>query len=829
MSKQVDKLGKLDKEDLKKAFDLSHFDLNAVIRGIQLTLVGAHRALQNPAIFTNDHYRQAAIAVGAGIAIRLAIAVPIIGIKVLLSFLSLIFDLDKATWDDTLVNGLDLIANHVLQVPLFLMTLMRYMTPTLDNMFMDSLRWVDMTYVHKHKHENPDTLRDMYYPNLSKLKHLDGSTQSGSTAEAVTMFIWKFARKALISLAVFALSYVPYIGRFVLPAASFYTFHKAVGLGPAAVIFGTGIFLPKRYLVIFLQTYFASRSLMRELLEPYFARIYFTKEQKRNWFRSREGLLFGFGIGFYTLLRVPLLGVLIYGIAEASTAYLITKITDPPPSPNASRSEIQEFTASQQVWKNKHEFLSLPLANLDAIHGDEPPSYDESPITMGKTAIRTAGEVSLDKPATDHRNIHNRWHPDIPFAGTIKDGETVKIECLDWTGGQIGNNDSADDIRNVDLTRCHCLTGPFEIEGAQPGDILLVEIMDVQPFQDQPWGFTGVFHKDNGGGFLDEIYPSAAKAIWDFEGIFATSRHIPHVKFAGIIHPGILGCAPSAEILAAWNKREAELISANKLERQVALPPESKGLHAGAADAALTEKVGREGARTIPGRPEHGGNCDIKNLSRGSKVYLPVHVPGAKFSVGDLHFSQGDGEISFCGAIEMAGVITINFKVVKNGVADLGLKSPIYLPGPVEPQFGPGRHIYFEGFSVDEHGKQHYMDVAVAYRQTTLRCIEYLRRFGYSDYQIYLLLSSAPIQGHVAGIVDIPNACTTLGLPVDIFDFDIMPSGPAKALDMGSCAFENGVSKGEVAAGGKNSERSFGGGLTYKASVAERVKEAVSG
>jgi formamidase len=111
-------------------------------------------------------------------------------------------------------------------------------------------------------------------------------------------------------------------------------------------------------------------------------------------------------------------------------------------------------------------------------------------------------------------------------------------------------------------------------------------------------------------------------------------------------------------------------------------------------------------------------------------VYLPVHVPGAKFSVGDLHFSrefspfdpytlelvliggskkiEGDGEISFCGAIEMAGVITINFKVVKNGIKDLGLKSPIYIPGPVEPQFGAGRHIYFEGFSVDEHGKQHY-------------------------------------------------------------------------------------------------------------------------
>jgi hypothetical protein len=129
-------------------------------------------------------------------------------------------------------------------------------------------------------------------------------------------------------------------------------------------------------------------------------------------------------------------------------------------------------------------------------------------------------------------------------------------------------------------------------------------------------------------------------------------------------------------------------------------------VHAGQAPPPLAEKIGLEGARTIPGRPEHGGNCDIKNLSRGSKVYLPVHVKGAKFSVGDLHFSQGDGEISFCGAIEMAGVITIKFKVIKNGVANLGCVSPIYIPGPVEPQFGLGRYIYFEGFSVDEEGRQ---------------------------------------------------------------------------------------------------------------------------
>ena len=96
-------------------------------------------------------------------------------------------------------------------------------------------------------------------------------------------------------------------------------------------------------------------------LEPYFSRIRFTKQQKRMWFHDREGLLFGFGVGFYIFLRVPLLGVLIYGIAEASTAYLITKITDPPPPPAQS----QNFAEGQVQWTNKHEFLHLPLEHLD--------------------------------------------------------------------------------------------------------------------------------------------------------------------------------------------------------------------------------------------------------------------------------------------------------------------------------------------------------------------------------------------------------------------------------------------------------------------------------
>ncbi|PQE20674.1 transmembrane protein [Rutstroemia sp. NJR-2017a BBW] len=392
-----------DRDALLEKLSVSHFDLNAIIRGAQLTVVGALRALRNPQLFTSEHYKQAALAVLAGVIIRLAIEIPILGIRVLLWVLSFIVDFGTTTFDNRLVEGIDLLQNHVLQVPFFLMSILSRVTPTLDNMFMMSLAFVDKTYYEKHEGEERSTLRDEYYPNLRRYPKRDGTTHTTSTAENLTLFFMRFAKKAGLSLAVFALSYVPIVGRFVLPAASFYTFNSVAGLGPAAIVFGTGIFLPRKYLVIFLQSYFSSRSLMRELLEPYFSRIKFTKEQKKNWFHDREGLLFGFGIGFYIFLRIPLLGVLIYGIAEASTAYLITKVTDPPPPP----AEAEGFAASQQTWKNKHEFLNLQLENLDALNTsrinsnssnavDEKASSSAKPPLPPYSELRSRQRDSLD-------------------------------------------------------------------------------------------------------------------------------------------------------------------------------------------------------------------------------------------------------------------------------------------------------------------------------------------------------------------------------------------------------------------------------------------------
>ena len=132
--------------------------------------------------------------------------------------------------------------------------------------FMDSLQWVDQTYVQKHKSDDPQTLRSMYYPNLQLYETHGDTSKHRAPMDAAGAFLLRYSRRAAMSLAVFALSYLPVVGRFVLPAASFYTFNKSVGPVPASFIFGLGLFLPRRYLVVFLQSYFSSRSLMRELV-----------------------------------------------------------------------------------------------------------------------------------------------------------------------------------------------------------------------------------------------------------------------------------------------------------------------------------------------------------------------------------------------------------------------------------------------------------------------------------------------------------------------------------------------------------------------------------
>ena len=392
-------------------------------------------------------------------------------------------------------------------------------------------------------------------------------------------------------------------------------------------------------------------------------------------------------------------------------------------------------------------------------------------------------KVDLTQSPYENDTIHNRWHPGIPMVATVKPGDEFVVETYDWTGGFIKNDDSADDVRDIDLSIVHFLSGPIGVAGAEPGDLLVVDILDIGALPESLWGFNGFFSKKNGGGFLTDHFPLAQKSIWDIHGLYTKSRHVPGVSFAGLIHPGLIGCLPSKALLETWNARETAFIATNPTRvPPLANPPFGETAHMGRMTGEARRAAAATGARTVPPR-EHGGNCDIKDLSRGARVYFPVYVKGAGLSMGDLHFSQGDGEITFCGAIEMAGWLHLKVDLIKDGMEKYGIRNPIFKPSPITPTYRD--YLIFEGISVDEAGKQHYLDVHIAYRQACLNAIEYLKKFGYSGAQAYTILGTAPVQGHISGVVDIPNACATLWLPTEIFDFDIMPgaSGPVKHID----------------------------------------------
>ena len=380
---------------------------------------------------------------------------------------------------------------------------------------------------------------------------------------------------------------------------------------------------------------------------------------------------------------------------------------------------------------------------------------------------------------------HNRWHPDVPAANSVRPGSDFRVECREWTDAQIGNNDSANDVRDVNLGVAHMLSGPIAIEGAEPGDLLVVEILDLGPCQPpqeygdapgQGWGYTGIFARDNGGGFLTDHYPDAHKAIWDFRGQDATSRHVPGVRYTGITHPG-----PVRDRALGRSAGRVEPARAGA-DRHRPRPRAAAGTAAARGGRARRHALGRRAGQGRARGRAHGARAGERRQPRHQELHAwkPRLLPGArgrarKLSGGDLHFSQGDGEITFCGAIEMGGFIDFGVDLIKDGMNKYGVHTnPVFIPGRVEPRYS--EFISFIGISVDEEGDNHYLDATIAYRRACLNAIEYLKTFGYTGEQAYLLLGSAPIEGRISGIVDIPNACCSLYLPTEIFDFDIRPT-----------------------------------------------------
>jgi formamidase len=338
---------------------------------------------------------------------------------------------------------------------------------------------------------------------------------------------------------------------------------------------------------------------------------------------------------------------------------------------------------------------------------------------------------------------HNRWHPDIPPVVRCQPGDEVVIETRDALDGQITPDATPDDVAKLDLGLCHPLTGPVYVEGAEPGDTLVAEILEMIP---DSFGWTTEIP---GFGFLRDDFPEPYVAKWDINDGWATSDDLPGIRLPGAPFMGVIGLAPSRELMAQITAREADLIGRGGF----ALPPDPAG--AVPTDAAIAG----EALRTI------------KQLGAGTRLLMPVWTDGALFSVGDAHFAQGDGET--CGtAVEMRATLRVRFDVRKGEAAERGIRDlrferdDYFLP----PEYAvPRRFFATTGLSIARDGTALSEDLTAAARNALLNMIDHLaHEHGYNRQQAYAICSVA-VDLKVSEVVDVPNFVVSAFLPLDIF------------------------------------------------------------
>jgi formamidase len=343
---------------------------------------------------------------------------------------------------------------------------------------------------------------------------------------------------------------------------------------------------------------------------------------------------------------------------------------------------------------------------------------------------------------------HNRWHPDIPPALSCRPGDEVVLTTRDAVDGQFTMASTHDDVPRADRSIVCPLTGPIRVEGAEAGDLLVVDVLDVRPSE---FGYTAQIP---GFGFLREEFPDPFLVRWEIGDGWATSPDLPGVRIPGAPFMGTMGVAPSRALLERITARERALADRGD---DVALP-EPKGAVPG------DEPIAREGLRTKPPR-ENGGNLDVKQLVAGSRVLFPVWVDGALFSAGDGHFAQGDGEA--CGtAIETAATLHVRLDLRKgaaHGVRDVRFSGP--RTGGSQPG---GPYVATTGLSVyaDAGGRAEDLNLAAANavrNMIDLLCADH----GFTRQQAYAICSVA-VDLRISELVDAPNFVVSAVLPLDI-------------------------------------------------------------
>ena len=300
---------------------------------------------------------------------------------------------------------------------------------------------------------------------------------------------------------------------------------------------------------------------------------------------------------------------------------------------------------------------------------------------------------------------HLSWDNARPPALTIAPGETVAFRDIDGTLGQITRQSTAEDVRNLDFSRVNAISGPVYVDGARPGDALKVTLVD---FETPGWGWTAIVP---GFGLLADDSPEPALNIWTYDrgfdrpAAYGPGARVPLKPFCGTI-----GLAPAA--------------------------PGSHG--------------------TIPPYPS-GGNMDIRDLTPGVDLYLPVEVEGALFGIGDPHAAQGDGEV--CGtAIETPAHVSVRFDLVK----EANLRFPRFVtPGPVS------RHLDAKGYEVTTGIGPDLMQAAKDGVRGMIDLVG--RQHGLGAEEAYMLLSVCA-DLRISEVVDRPNWVVSCYLPRLVFD-----------------------------------------------------------
>jgi acetamidase/formamidase len=304
----------------------------------------------------------------------------------------------------------------------------------------------------------------------------------------------------------------------------------------------------------------------------------------------------------------------------------------------------------------------------------------------------------------DATDVHYAWDHALPPRLEIEPGDTVVFDTRDAADGYYGPTSTSADVAAKPPFRGHPLTGPVRIRGARPGDVLAVEIVDVKPRA--AFGWT---HVVPGRGLLPpEDFPKHFLQIWDLsDGLHARIGHsiaVPIEPFPGVMGVGL----------------------------------DEPGSHS-----------------TMPPR-KNGGNMDVKQLTAGTVLYLPVWVDGALFSVGDGHAAQGDGEVCVT-AVEMQAQVTLRFGLERGRrLAEPQLRTR----GPIGARTNVGPH-----YATTAHGP----DLHAAARQAVRYMIDHLvAERGLSREEAYAL-SSVAVDLRISEIVDAPNWIVSAFLPECIF------------------------------------------------------------